>query len=88
MMVNRKLALGYAGWRHAWELATGKGLAAGAWAGRLAYFVNRERLGGWVGWRDTYEEKRRKLDSMKRSLKHMVNRKRRAGGTRGAKWSR
>ena len=56
MMVNRKLALGYAGWRHAWELATGKGRAADSMSRALSYFINRELSRGWVGWRATYEE--------------------------------
>ena len=79
-MMNRKLALGYAGWKEGWLHRVGRGIAASSMSRALSYFVNRELSRGWVGWRATYEELVAKRASLRRGgLSHMMNRKLSAG---------
>ena len=45
----------------------------------LAGELIRELARGWVCWHTQWEEQRRKMESMRRSLSHMLNRKLSAG---------
>ena len=52
-MMNRKLALGYAGWREMWQLAKDKKAGLDSMSRALSYFVNRELSREYVGWHAT-----------------------------------
>ena len=78
-MMNRKLALGFAGWREGWQWKLGKGRSASNMSRALGHFVNRELSRGYLGWAEYAADLAYKRASMRRGLSHMLNRKLSAG---------
>merc|ERR1711965_538979 len=64
-MVNRKVAVGFATWNERVHGVTDDPMSKA-----LLYFLNRELARGWVAWSILYEEQKRKMASMKRSMVH------------------
>ena len=66
-MLYRRLAVGFASWKECHDTASAMGKG-------IRYFMNRELARGWVCWHTMYDEQKRKLESMRRSMNHMLNR--------------
>ena len=86
MMVNRKLALGFASWTFNVALRKDREASVGHMSRALSFFINRELARGWVGWHSMWSESVAKRASMRKSLGHFLNRELSAGGALGMRW--
>ena len=73
-MINRKMALGFAGWLSAIGHKQMREAQQGNMTKAALHLMNRELSRGWTTWYTTWEDLQAKRETMRKSLGHMLNR--------------